>query len=160
YKAQRVREDGAPELQQAVEAGQLSVSAAAVLTTLPAEEQAEVLAAGKKARQQKVREIRQCKSGRPAGKRSGQKARAARGSGGETGLKQTAAGTESEEMTLTLPQKPKALARALAEALVERLGCDTALRVLEWADAQVKHSRDRRPAEKRTGRAKKRPTAA
>jgi ParB-like chromosome segregation protein Spo0J len=161
YKAQRVVGHGAPELQQAVEAGQLSVSAAEVLTALPAEEQAEVLAAGKKARQQKVREIRQSKSGRPAGKRPGQKARAVGGSDGDPGVtKKTAASTGPEEMTLTLPCKPKALARALAEALVERLGCDTALRVLEWADAQIQRMRDRRPAEKRTGRAKKRTTTA
>jgi hypothetical protein len=160
YKAQRVVGHGAPELQQAVEAGELSVSAAEVLTALPPEEQAGVLAAGKKARQQKVREIRQSKSGRPGGKRSGQKARAVRGSDGETGLKQTAAGTESEEMTLTLPREPKALGKALGEALVERLGCDTALRVLEWADAQVKRSQEPRPADKRPGRAKKRTTTA
>jgi hypothetical protein len=160
YKAQRVSEQGTPELKQAVEAGQLSVSAAEALTTLPPEEQAEVLAAGKKVRQQKVREIRQSKSGRPAGKRPGQKARAARGSDGETGLKQTAAGTGHDQMTLTLPRKPKALAGALGEALVERLGCDTALRVLGWADAQIQRMRDRRPAEKRPGRAKKRTTTA
>jgi hypothetical protein len=161
YKAQRVVGHGAPELQQAVEAGELSVSAAEVLTTLPAEEQAEVLAAGKKARQQKVREIRQSKSGRPAGKRSGQKATAVSGSDDDPGVtKKTAASTGPEEMTLTLPRKPKALARALAEALVEHLGCDTALRVLEWAGAQIQRMRDRRPAEKRSGRAKKRTTTA
>src|SRR5262249_35606779 len=79
YKAQRGVGHGAPELQQAVEAGEVSVSAAEVLTALPPEEQAEVLAAGKKARQQKVREIRQCKSGRPGAKRSRQKATASSG---------------------------------------------------------------------------------
>jgi hypothetical protein len=63
-------------------------------------------------------------------------------------------------MTLTLPRKPKALGKALGEALVERLGRDTALRVLGWADAQVQRMRARRPAEKRTGRARRRTTTA
>jgi hypothetical protein len=47
-RAAEVRDHGAPELQQAVEQGRVSVSAAADVATLPKQEQAEIVARGEK----------------------------------------------------------------------------------------------------------------
>ncbi len=57
--AKAVQATGAPELQQAVDAGQVAVSTAAAVAELPAEEQREVVARGEKEILRKAKEIRQ-----------------------------------------------------------------------------------------------------
>jgi len=73
YQAQKVLNEGAPELKEAVEHDQVSVATAADLTKLPPEEQADTLAAGKHAIAKKTKDLRQqraqAKKGAP-GKRS------------------------------------------------------------------------------------------
>jgi len=59
--ARRVIEHGAPELQQAVDAGEIAVSAAGDVATLPEDEQRELVSQGKKAVQQKAKELREAK---------------------------------------------------------------------------------------------------
>lgn len=59
--AKQVQEHGAPELVTAVESGQVSVSAAADIATLPKPEQAEVVARGEKEILAKAKEIRAVK---------------------------------------------------------------------------------------------------
>lgn len=56
--AKKVQATGTPELQQSVESGAVSVSAAADIATLPPEEQAEVVAKGEKEILAKAKEIR------------------------------------------------------------------------------------------------------
>jgi len=56
--AKKVQEAGTPELIEAVEQGEISVSAAADVATIPKEEQAEVVAKGEKEILQKAKEIR------------------------------------------------------------------------------------------------------
>jgi N6-adenosine-specific RNA methylase IME4 len=56
--AKHVQEQGAPELIQAVESGQVSVSAAADVATLPKKEQAEIVARGEKEILQAAKAIR------------------------------------------------------------------------------------------------------
>lgn len=56
--AKKVQRDGAPELVEAVEQGQVSVSAAADVATLSREEQAEVVAKGEREILEKAKEIR------------------------------------------------------------------------------------------------------
>jgi hypothetical protein len=70
YQAQKVLRDGTPELQHAVVSGQVSVTAAADLASLPKEEQAEAVAGGKKALAAKSQEVRQKKRSRSPGKDS------------------------------------------------------------------------------------------
>jgi hypothetical protein len=60
-RARRVIEHGAPELQQAVDAGEIAVSAAGDVATLPEDEQRELVSQGKKAVQQKAKELREAK---------------------------------------------------------------------------------------------------
>lgn len=55
--AAKVRDAGAPELVEAVETGKVSVSAAAVITELPKEEQVEVVAHGEREILQRAKEI-------------------------------------------------------------------------------------------------------
>src|SRR5260370_14883495 len=57
----KVLEKGVPELSRAVESGQVSVSAAAVLTELPPDEQRDVVAGGKQAAVEKAKELRERK---------------------------------------------------------------------------------------------------
>ena len=61
YDGLKVLRDGAPQLQDAVDAGDASVSAGADLTQLPLQEQAETVAGGKAAVKQKVKQVRQQK---------------------------------------------------------------------------------------------------
>lgn len=56
--ARKVRDEGAPELQSAVERGEASVSAAADIATLPKDEQAEIVARGEQEILQRAKEIR------------------------------------------------------------------------------------------------------
>lgn len=60
--AKRTVDRGTPELVQAVERGEVAVSTAAVITELPKEEQAEVIAKGEKEILAKAKEIRQAKT--------------------------------------------------------------------------------------------------
>jgi hypothetical protein len=53
-----VLRDGAPELQQAVEHGEVSVSAAAEIASLPKEEQTNAVRSGKKAVANKAKDVR------------------------------------------------------------------------------------------------------
>ena len=62
--AEKVLDSGAPELIDAMESGEVKVSAAATLAELPAEEQAEVLARGPKEARKKAKEIRIRKRGK------------------------------------------------------------------------------------------------
>jgi ParB-like chromosome segregation protein Spo0J len=62
-RARQVREGGTPELAAAVERGDVSVSAAAAVTELPRDVQAEVVAAGPQAVQSAARDIRTNKIG-------------------------------------------------------------------------------------------------
>jgi N6-adenosine-specific RNA methylase IME4 len=57
-RAAEVRDHGAPELQQAVEQGKVSVSAAVDLATLPQQEQTEIVARGEREILRKAQEIR------------------------------------------------------------------------------------------------------
>lgn len=59
--AKKVERQGAPELVQAVEHGEVSVSAAAEIAELPQEEQTEVIARGEKEILQRAKEIKQQK---------------------------------------------------------------------------------------------------
>lgn len=59
--ARKVEENGAPELIAAVDAGEASISAAALVATLPKEEQAEIASMGGKAVADAAREIREGK---------------------------------------------------------------------------------------------------
>lgn len=59
--ARKVEENGAPELIAAVDAGEASISAAALVATLPKEEQAEIASMGGKAVAEAAREIREGK---------------------------------------------------------------------------------------------------
>lgn len=58
----RVLEEGAPELVQAVDRGEVAVSSAAVLTTLSPEDQAAVVALPEEERREVIREIREGKT--------------------------------------------------------------------------------------------------
>lgn len=60
--ARKVQNEGAPELNAAVESGAVAVSAAASVAELPKEEQAAVVAEGPKAVKAKAKEIREAKS--------------------------------------------------------------------------------------------------
>lgn len=62
--ASKVLKHGAPELVSAVERGEVAVSAAAVLVSLPEDEQREIVAAGTDAIKAKVKTIRESKSKR------------------------------------------------------------------------------------------------
>jgi hypothetical protein len=62
-----VIKDGVPELQAAVESGNVAVSTASEITTLPPEEQTEIVAKGKAEIIKKAKEIRQAKTKNPAG---------------------------------------------------------------------------------------------
>ncbi len=64
--AAKLLRQGVPELVTAVERGEVAVSAAAAVSTLPAEEQREVVAGGKDAIKAKAREIREAKPKREA----------------------------------------------------------------------------------------------
>jgi hypothetical protein len=64
YMGQKVLQQGSQELQQAVERGEVSVSAAADLADLPPEEQAEAVAEGEQTVHTKVKEVRQRKNDR------------------------------------------------------------------------------------------------
>jgi ParB-like chromosome segregation protein Spo0J len=57
-RAKIVLRDGAPELQQAVEHGEVSVSAAAEIASLPKEEQTNAVRSGKKAVANKAKDVR------------------------------------------------------------------------------------------------------
>lgn len=59
--ARKVEREGAPELIEAVETGEASVSAAALVVTLPKEEQAEIASMGGRAVAEAAREIREGK---------------------------------------------------------------------------------------------------
>ena len=61
--ASKVIKRGSPELVQAVQEGMVSVAAAAALTELPPEEQAQTLEDGKKAIKAQVKQLRQRKAG-------------------------------------------------------------------------------------------------
>lgn len=56
--ATKVKEEAVPELAQAVERGEVSVSAAAAVAALPKEDQHEAIKGGKQAIQEKARELR------------------------------------------------------------------------------------------------------
>jgi hypothetical protein len=73
YKAQKVLREGTPSLQHAVESGQVSVSAAADLASLPKEEQEKAVAGGKKEMVARAKKIHQEKKGHSAGKDSQKK---------------------------------------------------------------------------------------
>lgn len=60
--AKTVLEHGAPELMAAVESGEVAVSAAAAVATLPKDEQAAVVAEGPKAVKAKAKEVRDAKA--------------------------------------------------------------------------------------------------
>lgn len=60
--AKKVLNQGAPELIQAVEQGEVSVSAAAAVSVLPKEQQAEAVAEGAKAVKAKAKEAREAKA--------------------------------------------------------------------------------------------------
>lgn len=76
--ASKVLNNGAPELIAAVESDQVSVSAAANLTTLPPEEQVAVVAAGPKAVKEKSGEIRRARKAKAKAKEQPQPATPAR----------------------------------------------------------------------------------
>jgi hypothetical protein len=61
YKAQTVLKNGIPELRQAVDTGQISVSGAALLATLDKKAQRKVVVASPAAIKQKIKEIRKAK---------------------------------------------------------------------------------------------------
>lgn len=63
--ASKVLKHGVPELVEAVERGQVAVSAAAAVATLPAEEQREVVAGGKEAMREKAKAVRAAKAKAP-----------------------------------------------------------------------------------------------
>ena len=58
-QAKRVVDHGAPELVEAMDAGEISIQAAAVIATAPAERQTQVVQMPRKLRRQVVREIRE-----------------------------------------------------------------------------------------------------
>jgi hypothetical protein len=64
-RARRVLADGAPELVRAVEDGNVAVSAAAEISTLPVQEQQEVVEAGKKAIIAKAKAVKHQRRQRP-----------------------------------------------------------------------------------------------
>ncbi|MEO5346523.1 MAG: ParB N-terminal domain-containing protein [Magnetococcus sp. YQC-9] len=61
-QAKQVVEKGSPELVQAMDTGDVSISAAATLATLPPQEQKSVLANGREATLERVRQAREAKS--------------------------------------------------------------------------------------------------
>jgi hypothetical protein len=63
YMAQTVLRKGVPELQHAVDSGQVSVAAAAAVAGLPRKEQKKAVAGGEKALVAKAKEVRQQKAG-------------------------------------------------------------------------------------------------
>jgi transcriptional regulator with XRE-family HTH domain len=60
---ERIRKTAAPELVEAVRSGTISVSAAATVASLPAEEQVAAVAGGKKELRQAARQVREQKAG-------------------------------------------------------------------------------------------------
>jgi transcriptional regulator with XRE-family HTH domain len=60
---ERIRKTAAPELVQAVRSGAISVSAAASVASLPAQQQAAAVAGGRKELQQAARQVREQKAG-------------------------------------------------------------------------------------------------
>lgn len=67
-KAAKVVETGTPELVKAMDAGDVSIDAAAALAALPADEQRETIATGPKAARAKAKQQRSKKSAKPAAK--------------------------------------------------------------------------------------------
>jgi hypothetical protein len=63
---EKIQKAAAPELVAAVKAGEVSISAAAVIAELPAEEQAAAAAGGKKELRQAAKKVREAKSGKKA----------------------------------------------------------------------------------------------
>src|SRR5262249_12835749 len=120
--AAKVLDRGAPELVQAVEHGDASVSAAAEVATLPEPEQREVLAGGDKAVKAKAKDLRE----KRAKKSAAQKAREARRRKREAEIKalQEAKRRESEaidremgELACKLIELDREIARAVHKAL-------------------------------------------
>jgi ParB-like chromosome segregation protein Spo0J len=68
-QAKCVVEGGAPKLIEAFDAGAVSISAAKVLASLPPEQQAELVAQGKRAMKTKARELREAEKQRRASQR-------------------------------------------------------------------------------------------
>src|SRR4051794_29046298 len=73
--ASKVLREGAPELGRAVDEGKVSVSAAAALTGLPREEQAEVAARGKKEAAAAAKKVREQRAGGGRGQGAGSRRR-------------------------------------------------------------------------------------
>ena len=59
---EKIQKDAAPELVAAVKAGDISITAAAAVATLPVEEQVAAVAGGKKDMQQAARQVREAKA--------------------------------------------------------------------------------------------------
>jgi ParB-like chromosome segregation protein Spo0J len=115
YKAQQILRDGTPELQRAVDAGQLRVSTAASLAQLPPEEQTEVVAAGKK---EAVARAKQVRARKAKGKKSPDPGGAAP-TNQEPEAAPTTGGGLDQDQVLTIRRKlsPEAVAQQLKDFL-------------------------------------------
>jgi hypothetical protein len=139
YKGQKVLQQGTAELQQAVDAGQVSVSAAADLADLPHEQQAVAVAAGPDAVVAKAKKVRERKKDRSDQPTKGATA-PDRESDAATAETQTPAPEPAANVTapdtISLTAKPGDLARAL----FERLGPKRATEVLRALEKLLKRS--------------------
>jgi hypothetical protein len=108
YLAQKVCQDGTPELQGAVDSGLVSVAVAADVAGLPEEEQKEAVAKGKKALMAKAKEVRQQKADRKRKEADSRNGKTNRRSGPENG---------SQSVMATPAASPEGAPQASADAV-------------------------------------------
>jgi ParB-like chromosome segregation protein Spo0J len=114
YGAQKVLRDGDPQLQDAVDADEVSLSAAADLTQLPLQEQAEAVAGGKPAMKAKVKQIRQQRKDKA--KKDRRRGKTVSDTSPATTL-ETGDGVASDSLVITLTSDDQAIAVRLVEGL-------------------------------------------
>jgi hypothetical protein len=129
--AGKVLRDGAPELIQGVESGQVSVSAGSSLAELPHDEQRDVVAGGKKAAAARAKQLREQKAERRSAKKTQDPVpeTGSRGASGADGEKPTAGDKASAAKAACLVIQKSDRPAKIARLLIEYLGAERAAKV-------------------------------
>lgn len=135
--AKKVIEQGTPELVDAVERGDASVSAAAEMVTLPAEEQAAAVAEGPKAIKAKAREVREAR----AAAQPSALEKAERKSTGLTveALEEDNAALREEVASLKVKLEKSEAERKRLKALTDDLQADDKDKVIRRLSGEIEH---------------------